>query len=188
MKRNLDENHKKLDRKINKFIIISLLTTTILISGFYSINIKTSYAISGLPINGIRCEAMESFGFHIHVYLSIFINGHNYKVPALIGITNNCLYWLHTHDDTGIIHIESPQMRDFNLGDLFNIWNKNFDNNHLFNYVANDDNALSIYINGTKVPADTNYRDIVLHAHDVISIVYGETPMQIPTTYDFGDL
>ncbi len=188
MKRNLDKNNKKLNRKSNKFIIVSLLTTITLVFGFLSINIKTSNAITDLPINGIRCEAMESSNFHIHVHLSIFINGQNYRVPALIGITNNCLYWLHTHDNTGIIHIESPQKKDFNLGDLFDIWNKKFDNDHLFNYIVNDNNPLSIYINGTETPTETNYRDIVLHAHDVISIIYGEPPMQIPETYTFGSL
>jgi hypothetical protein len=51
---------------------------------------------------------MEPSVFHIHSHLIILINGHYYAVPALIGITNNCFYWLHTHDGTGIIHIESP--------------------------------------------------------------------------------
>ena len=32
---------------------------------------------------------------------------------------------------------------------------------------------LNLYINGTKVPDGTNYRDIKLNAHDEIAIVYG---------------
>lgn len=188
MNRNIDEPIKKLTLKTNKFLLVSLLTTITLVFGFLSTNINISNAINDLPINGIRCEAMESSYFHIHVHLSIFIDEQNHTVPALIGITNNCLYWLHTHDNTGIIHIESPQKKDFILGDLFDIWNKKFDNNHIFNYTVNDNNPLSIYINGTKTPTVNNYRDIVLHSHDVISIVYGEPPIQIPETYKFGSL
>lgn len=33
---------------------------------------------------------------------------------------------IHTHDDTGIIHIESPVKRDFTLADFFAVWNKPF--------------------------------------------------------------
>ena len=54
--------------------------------------------------------------------LAIFINGKNHTVPALIGITNYCFYWLHTHDQSGIIHIESPIHRAFTLGNFFDIW------------------------------------------------------------------
>jgi hypothetical protein len=153
-------------------------------------NIKfSSYANAAPPIDGIRCEAMEHSIFHIHSYLSIFINDHNYAVPALIGITNNCFYWLHTHDTTGIIHIELPIKREFNLGELFDIWNKKFDNSHLFDIVVGDTkNTLNVYVNGIKVSNGTNYRDIVFHAHDVITIVYGKPSNAIPTKYDFDSI
>jgi hypothetical protein len=131
---------------------------------------------------------MEANKFHIQSQLNIFINGMPFAVPSEIGITNTCLYWIHTHDDTGVIHIESPETRNFTLGNLFNIWNKKFDNHQLFDNVVIGTNAIDVYINGTKVPSETNYRDIVLKAHDVITIVYGNTPATIPSKYDFGSL
>lgn len=88
---------------------------------------------------------------------------------------------------TGIIHIESPVKREFNLGEIFDIWNKRFDNSHLFDIVVrNTKNTLNVYVNGIKVSNGTNYRDIVFHAHDVITIVYGKPPNAIPTKYDFA--
>ena len=54
-----------------------------------------------------------------------------------------------------------------------------------FNYVANTNNLLNVYINGTKVPDGTNYRDIKLNAHEEIAIVYGTTPPTIPSSYTF---
>jgi hypothetical protein len=62
-------------------------------------------------------------GFHIHTHLDIFINGNHYTVPSQIGIKpdDRCLYWLHTHDDNGVIHIEAPEKRDFTLGKFFDI-------------------------------------------------------------------
>jgi hypothetical protein len=49
-------------------------------------------------------------------------------IPPQIGIIpDKCIYWLHTHDGTGIIHIESPIKRDFTLGQFFDIWAKKFE-------------------------------------------------------------
>jgi hypothetical protein len=95
---------------------------------------------------------------------------------------------LHTHDESGKIHIEAPKLRDFTLGQFFDIWNKKLSNNQIFNYVANTNNPLNVYINGTKVPDGTNYRDIKLNtqrnAHNEFAIVYGTPPSAIPKSYN----
>jgi hypothetical protein len=76
-----------------------------------------STSSSSLGIDNIKCEVIEHLTFHIHAHLDIFINGKPYIVPSQIGIVpNKCLYWMHTHDDTGVIHIESPENRNFTLG------------------------------------------------------------------------
>jgi hypothetical protein len=138
-------------------------------------------------IDGIGCNPMEQAVFHIHAHLDIIINGVYFLVPSQIGIPGNCFYWLHTHDESGIIHIEAPMHRDFTLGQFFDIWNMKLGNSQIFNYVANANNPLNVYINGTKVPDGTNYRDIKLHAHDEIAIVYGAPPSTIPTSYTFPE-
>jgi hypothetical protein len=150
-----------------------------------SISSTATALSSSAPIDSIQCGAMEQLGFHIHAHLDIFINGQHSTVPALIGITGKCFYWLHTHDESGVIHIESPVKRDFNLGHLFDIWNRKFNNTQIFDNVVSNTNALNVYVNGTEVPEGTSYRDIVLHAHDVISIVYGKPPNAIPSQYEF---
>jgi hypothetical protein len=136
-------------------------------------------------IDGIACNPMESSVFHIHAHMDIFINGVNSPVPSQIGIPGHCFYWLHTHDNSGVIHIEAPMHRDFTLGQFFDIWNKKLNNDQVFNYVANANNPLHVYVNGTKVPDGTNYRDIKLNAHDEIAIIYGYPPSAIPTSYKF---
>ncbi|MGH9965245.1 MAG: hypothetical protein ACRD5E_10515, partial [Nitrososphaeraceae archaeon] len=69
-------------------------------------------------VDGIRCDTMEFTMFHIHAHLDIFVDDKPFKVPSQIGIDpeGRCLYWLHTHDDSGIIHIESPVERQFTIG------------------------------------------------------------------------
>jgi hypothetical protein len=42
-----------------------------------------------------------------------------------------------------------------------------------------------LYVNGNKLLNGTNYRDVKLHAHDQIALVYGTPPTNIPSKYDF---
>ena len=187
MKKKRDNYANKINRnkKINKFIIVGVVVAIALIVGVAVATIKMP-ANAIVPIDGIQCNNMEQSVFHIHAHLNIFINGQNYTVPAQIGITSTCLYWLHTHDETGIIHIESPIHQNYTLGQFFDIWKKNFSNTQIFNNTVSGANPLNVYVNGTKAPNGTNFKDIVLHAHDVITVVYGKPPSAIPTKADFS--
>src|SRR5215831_4514694 len=149
-------------------------------------SIVTYYALAAaITIDGIGCNSMEQAVFHVHAHLDIIINGVYFLVPSQIGIPSSCFYWLHTHDESGIVHIEAPMQRDFTLGQFFDIWGKKLSNDQIFNYVASANNPLNIYINGTKVPNIANYRDIRLNAHDEIAIVYGTPPSKLPSSYKF---
>jgi hypothetical protein len=93
---------------------------------------------------------------------------------------------MHTHDDTGVIHIESPEIRTFTLGQFFNIWNKKFNNTQIFDNIVNNNKnvTLSVYVNGNKV-SSLDYRNIKLNSHDEVAIVYGKPPDTIPSRYHF---
>ena len=82
----------------------------------------------------------ESLVFHIHPWLRIVINGQNVTIPGAIGIINplpegnstwgevyggsaSTLFEpVHTHDASGVIHIESPTNTNYTLGEFFQIW------------------------------------------------------------------
>ncbi|HYZ51199.1 MAG TPA: hypothetical protein VE593_09955 [Nitrososphaeraceae archaeon] len=167
--------------------VISLVTCGSLI-GTYVATAQTPSSIIPLTIDGIECNANEQFLFHIHAHLNIFVNGQLMYVPPQIGIIpEKCIYWLHTHDETGIIHIESPIKRDFTLGQFFDLWKKKLENPQIFDNIFNEKGSSmpQIYINGNKLPNGTNYRDVKLHAHDEIALVYGTSPSHIPSRYDF---
>ncbi|MGH9995329.1 MAG: hypothetical protein ACRD4J_08880, partial [Nitrososphaeraceae archaeon] len=88
------------------------------------------------------------------------------------------------HDDSGIIHIESPVERQFTIGNFIDIWNRTFNNTQLFD--TNPTITLSMFVNGAKVPTDTDLRNVNINAHDEIALVFG--PIQadkIPTRYEF---
>jgi uncharacterized C2H2 Zn-finger protein len=194
--KNMDVKAIKKDFKISHksmaiFIGAGFLAAIIGLALGYS---GTVSKVSSLTIDGIQCNPSEQLLFHVHAHLDININGQYYLVPAQIGIANACYFWLHTHDVSGIIHIESPVNKDFTLGQFFDIWSKTFnngqikfDNHQIFNYVASSSHPLNVYVNGTKVPSTLNYRDIKLHAHDEIAIIYGNVDNKsgLPTTYQF---
>lgn len=169
--------------------VIAAIGVGILIAIIVSIGVFSATAPSipsALTIGGIQCSSIEQLVFHIHSHLDIFINGKPFTIPAQIGIVPaKCFYWLHTHDESGVIHIESPVNRNYTLGQFFDIWNQKFNNTQLFDKVVNGKNSLAVYINGSKVPSGTNYRDIKLGAHDEIAIVYGTPPITIPSRYVF---
>jgi sulfur carrier protein ThiS len=72
---------------------------------------------------------------HIHPKLNVTVNGKTIQVPEQIGI-DKPLYKdlsldkygmqgmapLHTHDNSGVIHVESAVNRDYTLGEFLKIW------------------------------------------------------------------
>lgn len=141
-------------------------------------------------VDGIRCDTMEFTKFHVHAHLDIIVDGKPFIVPSQIGIDpdGRCLYWLHTHDDSGIIHIESPVEREFTIGNFIDIWGQTFNTIHLFDTnVFNDINGvLSIHVNGVKVPTGSDIRSIEINAHDEIALIFGTIEAdKIPSQYEF---
>jgi len=175
------------DKKIKRLVMIGVIVAAAVGIG---LAIASSKALSGAgvsasAIDGIQCNNVEQLVSHIHAHLDIFINGQPYTIPSQIGITDKCFYWLHTHDESGVIHIESPVAKDYTIGQFFNIWNKKFSNTQILDNIVNGKNTLNVYVNGNKVNAAVNYRDIKLKAHDEIAVVYGKPPSTIPSKYNF---
>ena len=169
-------------------VFVGLVITCIMAIPPISLSFASSSS-SSLTIDGITCDKKEHFVSHIHTHLNIFMNGKEFVVPSNIGIIpDNCIYWLHTHDDTGVIHIESPDDRTFTLGQFFQIWGETFNNNQIFDkLVDNNTNTLNVYVNGKKVDSKTDYRQIPLNGHDEIVIIYGKPPNSIPSNYKFPE-
>jgi hypothetical protein len=176
------------EKKIKKFIVIGLIAAAAIGIGLAVASSKflSSSNASAQTVDGIQCNAVEQLLFHNHAHLDIFIGGQPYTVPSQIGIIpGKCIYWLHTHDDSGVIHIESPVTRNFTLGQFFDIWKKRFSNVQIFDNIANATNVMAVYVNGNKINGEADYRNINLQEHDQIAIVFGKPPSKIPSSYGF---
>ena len=173
--------------KYSRIIILLTLGSFLFISVSGVSRMYNSNAFGQYPIiDGIQCDSAEHFNFHYHAHLDIFVNGFSYLVPAGIGIKPpDCIYWLHTHDISGIIHVESPDNRTFTLGQFFDIWGKKFNNSQIFDFMddKSENKTLVVYINGTEA-TNLQYRNIPIVNHGEIAIVYGTAPPEIPP-YEF---
>ena len=123
-------------------------------------------------ISGITCDKVEHLVYHNHTKLIINIQNESHDIPAGIGIIpNNCIYWLHTHDDSGIIHIESPIETAFSLDQFLKVWD-NFDNSSFIENISKNQliaNVSMISENGFQSKSD-NYKNIILENNAIITI------------------
>ncbi len=110
-----------------------------------------------------------------HTKLNIILNNESYTIPQGIGIIpNECIYWLHTHDTSGIIHIESPVKTSFALDQFLDVW-KALDNSNLITLLATNNftspATINVLINGKQLDLNhLDYRDIKLRNNDEISL------------------
>ncbi len=110
-------------------------------------------AFAGPPFS---CTTGETW-IHVHPYVTIQIEGKNITVPAGVGIvqTGSCLQPVHTHDASGILHIELLQAdakaHNFTLGDFFNIWN----------YTAKSVSGTAPTLGGVALPVEFSQNNIL---------------------------
>ncbi|MEC9120803.1 MAG: hypothetical protein VYC33_05730 [Candidatus Thermoplasmatota archaeon] len=112
---------------------------------------------------------------HIHATLSISINDEDVAIPEDVGIQDsvcpNGMRGVHTHDNTGRLHIETPGQMNATIGAFFAIWGEEFDDRHILNHVANDNNEVVMFVNGQQ---NFEYENYVMVDGDVIEIEYRE--------------
>ncbi|MBV8490240.1 MAG: hypothetical protein JO199_06905 [Candidatus Eremiobacteraeota bacterium] len=95
---------------------------------------------TGQTVDSIPCApSMSENSYHVHAFLGLFVNGTEYAVPDQIGLwqpgpiqngttnTAQCYYYIHFHDATGMIHIESPSTAPlsssvYTLGNVLDVW------------------------------------------------------------------
>jgi hypothetical protein len=148
---------------------------------------------TGSAVDGITCLSQEGANLHIHTHLALFVAGKQIQIPQYIGFAQNaaipgggCLYWIHTHDQTGIIHVESPELNPpgggpYTLGMFFDIWGQPLSRNG----VAGFNGPVTAYVNGAQYTGDL--RSIPLLAHQEVTLEIGQ-PTVAPPNYAWPPL
>ena len=135
------------------------------------------------PLN-LNALSQEALAYHIHQHLDIYRNGKPITVPALIGINDSAyLTELHTHDASGIIHVESESAdKHYTLGTFFAEWGIYLSKRCVGAYCQ----GYTWYLDGKKQTG--NPWNLVLQPHQVITIAIGKPPKHIRSTYAWGGL
>jgi hypothetical protein len=156
-------------------------------------------AVALLPRSGnnfpFPCLGVESTTLHVHPWLRINISGQSVTIPAAVGISSptygnpnypevatggSCFEPLHTHDASGIIHIEAGDVNtQYNLGDFFTIWADTyssaiingaphpivFNNTDILGFKAGSGNRVTLIVDGTN-STSANYSSLMLKMYN----------------------
>jgi hypothetical protein len=152
--------------------------------------------LNGQAVDGVTAQNGEALAYHIHSHLAIFVNGTEKAVPAGIGIVKpwstdptggslfvtggKQIYFLHTHDATGVLHVESPTQTSYNLGQIFAEWNQPLSTTQ----VGSASGTVYAYVNGQKYTGDPS--KIELASHTVIQLDVGQNVPPKPYAFASG--
>ena len=150
---------------------------------------------SGGVVDGIGAGG-EQVAFHVHAHLAVFVNGQRRTIPYGIGVVpplrltetadgpfvadGAAFYWLHTHDTSGVIHVESPVLRSYTLGEFFDIWGEPLGKTQ----VGPDRGRVTALVDGTPFGGDP--RDIRLDRHTVLQLDVGAVVPFQPYSFPAG--
>ncbi len=183
----------KQSRRITTILVAVAIVVAVGLVAYFFINGRSNSSTQTIvdpnfqPIDGVYCDASDQLSYHIHVLLTIYINGQQVSVPQGVGIapgsSPSCLYWLHTHDTSGIVHIESPTTRLYSLQNFLDIWQSFQAQQISFPTQLASSSGWTIYVNGKAVTG--NFKSISLNPHDLITIMYNSPNAKPVTTYNW---
>ena len=153
--------------------------------------------LPGTPIDGIGSGAMEEHVFHTHAHLAIYVDGVLKWLPHGVGIVGpivldpdvdypfitaaGAYYWMHTHAESGVIHMEAPKLHDFVLGEFFDLWGQPLSRDQ----VGPAHGPVTVLVDGHTFTGDP--RTLPLTAHTVIQLDVGTVvpfePFDFPPGY-----
>lgn len=150
----------------------------------------TAAVRDGRPIDGIPAGPMVPGGYHVHAHLTLYVDGMEMWVPAGVGVLRPVVldpdhpdpvitaakgyYWLHTHDESGVIHAEAPQKHDFTLGQFFDIWGQPLSRHE----VGPAKGAVTVSVDGKRYDGDP--RKVKIGDHVQIQLNVGRDVPFVP--------
>ena len=124
---------------------------------------RPEYAHLAQRIRALGLPPAGTERFHIHALLHVYVDGILQPVPANIGIdeAKHIETSLHTHDKTGIIHMEATHPHRFTLGDFFAVWGVKLGPDRVGGLTGLGGDKLHFYLDGRPLrdPAARQLRD-----------------------------
>lgn len=179
----LVHNPRIREKRSKNVIILAGIIGAIAVGVAYGV---ASGAFSSIgPPTAPHAPQNEEIIMHIHPTIKITIEGKGVMIPQNIGI-NPALYKshdldaygmknprmspLHTHDSSGVIHVESTQVRTFTLGEFFDVWGVTFTDSCIMDKCNDGIKTVKMFVDGQ---ASTEFRDHTLRDGEQIIVEYG---------------
>jgi hypothetical protein len=134
----------------------------------------------------IGCDTTAP-GYHVHAHVTVLVDGKPQLFDRYSGLNYNhdCLYWLHVHDQSGIVHIESPNKILPTLGTWYDVMGQPLSSTQVAGAKVKPGQQLRMWVNGKRYTGDP--RKIVLVKHTQVWLEIGP-PFKKPTPYNFNGL
>ena len=187
-RREEERRHAARRKRITIFSIIGVVALAVAGLVYLVVAQSQTPANAAYPVvDNISCQSTEQGGTHIHAHVTMYVNGTKTPIPANVGIApdSSCLYWLHTHDDSGVIHIEAPEGVSATFGNFLDIWGQRFLQVGYPSQLS-DATGWQVYVNGK--PFRGNFHTIPLQSHTLITLAYHSPGIQPDTTYTWNGL
>ncbi|MEX0672739.1 MAG: hypothetical protein WDZ82_01310 [Candidatus Paceibacterota bacterium] len=112
----------------NGIIIVVLAVVAI---GFFVWGAATTDGSTWRDTN-VAClpNGHTNLAVHIHPALSITVDGEPESIPANTGVNAGCMAEVHTHDTSGLLHVETVErsrIDELTLADFFDVWGKDLE-------------------------------------------------------------
>jgi len=151
-------------RKRRQRAITSISIAVILIAIITAAVIFLRPPPSAVPLPDYLSHCVLGQLYHSHPNLTITINGANVPFPFNT-FDASCQQPIHTHNEPGILHIETDQNRDYTLSDWFLLWghylnNANyaiFNSNQIFTNKVDATHHITMTINGVNDASFQNH-------------------------------
>lgn len=138
----------------------------------------------GQAVQGVECDTTTAV-VHVHAHLTLIADGTQRAIPLAVGtpdpfildslvLAAACFYWLHTHDATGIIHLEAPNSSTLTLGNFFAIWGQPLSRSNVGGFTGD----VTAWVDSTRYDGDLTA--IPITAHENITLVVGAVPAELP--------
>ena len=131
---------------------------------------------------GLPRLTQEGMALDLHVRLSVWVEGAKVEVPASIGLNgeevaggrmvSGFVSAIHTHDDSGLVHVHSPDVRPYTLGQLFDVWGVTLAEDRIGGYCVGGEHKLTVEADGEVVAGDP--RKLRLADGQRVKITYGD--------------
>jgi len=148
---------KRRQRTVTTVAIVAILVTVIVVAILFIPRPPPN--VVPLPDYLNHCVT-GSLVYHSHPDLAITISGQAIVIP--VTFDGSCSQPIHTHDSSGVLHVETDQNQNYTIGDWFLLWGHFansqtqtiFNGTQIFNNRVDPTHHLTMTVNGVNDTTD----------------------------------